>query len=236
MSTYLIDCENVHHHGIAGIQNLAEDNTVVLFYGKTNKSIPFESAKDITLTKARVEWIKSEITGKNYLDIQLICYLALLVCEERDTEFYIISKDKGYGSAMDFWSARKPNITFKQQQTISGEAIKENQQKKAPTLKPAAVQTAKSETIGQEPKKPQVKENKTAQQEQMKSQTKKIVADVFKKHNLQGPQPFNKIYNAIRTANGEKAFIHTVKQQFPEAKYEKLGEDLLPAYQRQRQK
>ena len=46
--------------------------------------------------------------GKQALDIQLASYLGYLIgTEPADTEYYIISKDKGYRNVQSFWPDRR---------------------------------------------------------------------------------------------------------------------------------
>ena len=43
MGIYLVDYENVHNDGVTDIQKLSASDRVVIFYGDSIKSIPFET-------------------------------------------------------------------------------------------------------------------------------------------------------------------------------------------------
>jgi hypothetical protein len=112
MASYLIDYENVHHHGLAGVEKLSNKDYVVLFLGKTNTSVHVEAAVALTKTEAKVLWKKTDGSGRNCLDIQIATYLGSLVSENKERDFFIISKDQGFIAAIDFWKTRKKDITI----------------------------------------------------------------------------------------------------------------------------
>lgn len=51
---------------------------------------------------SQVKYIKTTKTAKNYLDFQLTTYLGYLVGQTDVKEYYVISKDSGYDSVIDF--------------------------------------------------------------------------------------------------------------------------------------
>ena len=110
MSTYLVDYENVNEIGLEGIHQLNEADKVFVFYSARIKTIPLERSIELIRSKAKIEFIEIHKTGKNYLDFQLATYLGFLVGKGEKESVYIISKDTGFNSVVDFWKERNINI------------------------------------------------------------------------------------------------------------------------------
>ena len=79
MGIYLVDYENVHNDGVTDIQKLSASDRVVIFYGDSIKSIPFETHVEMMASKAAIEYIETHKVAKNYLDFQLATYLGFLI-------------------------------------------------------------------------------------------------------------------------------------------------------------
>lgn len=112
MSTYLIDYENVHVNGLAGLDDKTSSDNIIIFYSANCNSLSFELHRQLGETSANIEYIKIEGTGKNSLDFQLVSYLGYLIAKDPGGEFAIISRDNGYGSVVEFWKKRKINVTI----------------------------------------------------------------------------------------------------------------------------
>ncbi len=117
---YLVDFENVSNVGLSGIENLAKDDVVIIFYSKNANSLSFDNHKKLELTKAKKEYIEIEQSGKNALDFQLATYLGALVTKYPKGEFVIVSKDQGFASVVKFW--KNKNITIQMFNLISGKS------------------------------------------------------------------------------------------------------------------
>ncbi|HAJ98353.1 MAG TPA: hypothetical protein DCO72_11540 [Ruminococcus sp.] len=100
---FLIDYENVHMAGLAGVEELTKNDKVFIFYSQNADSLNFEVMKLISTTKARVEYIKVDTQGKNALDFQLSSYIGYLLGQDEGCECYIVSNDKGYVNVQIFW-------------------------------------------------------------------------------------------------------------------------------------
>jgi hypothetical protein len=116
MNTYFIDYENVHESGLEGVMTLNEDDTVYIFYNKMTKSMPFERGIELARTKATVDFIETHKIAKNYLDFQLSTFLGYLIGKGETGAVYVISKDCGFDSLVDFWKKRE--ITICRQESI----------------------------------------------------------------------------------------------------------------------
>lgn len=68
MSVYLIDYENVHAGGLAGVEDCTIEDEIILLYGNNTSTISMELHIQIANSKAKVQYHKIERTGKNYLD------------------------------------------------------------------------------------------------------------------------------------------------------------------------
>jgi len=107
MKYYLIDYENVNAAGLEGIDDVSTDSRVVLFYTKNSSKIDLGVFNLLRSTSAELAVIEVH-HGKQALDIQLASYVGFLIgTEPADTEYYIVSKDKGYRNIQDFWSDRR---------------------------------------------------------------------------------------------------------------------------------
>ena len=107
MKYYLLDYENVNSTGLDGISDLSSDCRIVLFYTKNSSKIDLGFVNLLRDMKAELSIIEVH-HGKQALDIQLASYLGYLIgTEPEDTEYYIISKDKGYHNVQSFWPDRR---------------------------------------------------------------------------------------------------------------------------------
>jgi len=107
MKYYLLDYENVNASGLDGIGELSSDCRIVLFYTKNSSKIDLGVFNMLRSMKAEMSIIEVH-HGKQALDIQLASYLGYLIgTEPADTEYFIISKDKGYRNVQSFWPDRR---------------------------------------------------------------------------------------------------------------------------------
>lgn len=125
MTTYLIDYENTSHHGLAGFKKLTQDDTVVVFVGAKDatSSVPIGVVRELTGQgeQPRLIWKRSKKTSKNYLDLQLVSYLGYLIgnTEIAATDYVIVSKDRDFEAAIDFWAERRHEINISLRPAIS---------------------------------------------------------------------------------------------------------------------
>ena len=112
MSVYFIDYENVHESGLKGIAKLTENDVVFLFYSNAAQSISIDTMLFLREAKARIEYLKVNGSGKNYLDFQLATVLGVQAYQNPDKDFVIISNDNGYRSLIDFWEGRPADGTI----------------------------------------------------------------------------------------------------------------------------
>lgn len=112
MATYLVDLENTGLAGLTGLEELSVNDKVIVFYGTRTGAIAFDKHVELTKAKADVTYSKTERVAKNYLDFQLATYLGYLIGSGQERVYYIISKDKGYESCIEFWKKADKQITI----------------------------------------------------------------------------------------------------------------------------
>lgn len=110
MAYYLIDFENVKSRGMEGVELLAEEDTVCIFYSDNADSMTFDLHRKLNETKAKIIYHKVAVGTKNALDFQLATYLGYLICEQQKEDihpnYFIVTKDNGFSSLMVYWKAQ----------------------------------------------------------------------------------------------------------------------------------
>ena len=122
MKAYLIDFENVKSKGLTGIEQLAQDDKVIIFYSENSDTISFEMHRKVMTSNADIEYLKVRVGGKNALDFQLSTLLGYLLAKELYTHIFIISGDKGFDKLHDFWNvsfADRNSVTVFRTQTLA---------------------------------------------------------------------------------------------------------------------
>lgn len=141
MATYLIDYENTSFHGLEGFKKLAPKDTVVIFLGAKNSSssMPLDVVRDLTWIGERplLLWKRSKKSSKNYLDLQLVSYLGSLIGDANidENEYVIVSNDRDFDAAVDFWEERARDVKISVRNTIAPTAT-------APPVSGASSQTS----------------------------------------------------------------------------------------------
>lgn len=100
---FLIDRENVGSKFIFGVAKLTEEDTIVIFENAQDGELNNACKKVLKESKASVRSVKVYTRTKNAADFQICTYLGMLIKENGNKcMYYIVSKDKGYGSCIDF--------------------------------------------------------------------------------------------------------------------------------------
>lgn len=103
MNCFLIDFENVKSSGLKGIEHLIESDDVYIFYSEYANTITFDVHHKINKSHANLKFFKSGIVAKNALDFQLISYLGYLIAQKKYKNYFVITGDRGFESAVSFW-------------------------------------------------------------------------------------------------------------------------------------
>ena len=105
---YLIDYENVSYSGLDGIEKIAPNDIIYLFYSKSANKISINVLEQIRTNNAEIVFIEAENGTKNSLDFQLCTVLGNIISLEN--RFIIISQDTGYDTTIRFWNKRGYNV------------------------------------------------------------------------------------------------------------------------------
>lgn len=103
MAVYLVDFENVHSEGFRGVEMLSENDECYIFYSVNANTLSFDVHQKICESKAKFYYKMVQIGGKNALDFQLVTFLGYLVAKRPDEHFYVVSGDKMFCCATDYW-------------------------------------------------------------------------------------------------------------------------------------
>lgn len=220
---YLIDFENVHDEGLRGIETLSPKDKVVVFYGNLNKMISLDTHLLVLQSKAKIENLQLGKSAKNYLDFQLVTYLGYLLGTGNYKAVYIVSKDSGFDSVVDFWNAR--NITIERRPAIVTPE----------KIQPAAVDSKKAVLSAANEKEPAQKKTVTKQQNQNKSSqkknvekkstpendvpeaTRKKIRAALQNQKLAGSN-YTSIYRAFATAKNKNAYDTSLRKALGQEK------------------
>lgn len=118
MRYYLVDYENVNATGLDGLNKLTENDKVCIFYTEKANTLTFGLHRRLNETKAEVMYQKVEAGTKNALDFQLASFLGYLIKEyemnfdKKDIRFYIVSKDNGYSTLVNYWQKKNIDIAM----------------------------------------------------------------------------------------------------------------------------
>lgn len=102
MKCYLVDYENVNSAGLTGINKLSGDDLVMIFYSDNASTVTFAAMDMIRKSPADIRRYKLKHSSANAADFQVCTYLGYLMGNAAATDIFIISKDRGYMSCLEF--------------------------------------------------------------------------------------------------------------------------------------
>lgn len=112
MNYFLVDFENVRTDGIKDLKGVQEGDVMVVFYSENCKSITLDVLDSIIALKLKYSSFKVKVGTKNALDFQLTSYLGYLIGQGgMDTNYYIVSDDKGFEVVADFWKEQGIDVS-----------------------------------------------------------------------------------------------------------------------------
>lgn len=130
---YLIDGENVNIESLKDMQKLDSSDTV-LFFGRKEKKDQSKKMENFKKTcKCKIKTMLVKATTKNALDFQIISYLGILIGQNLDAEYYIVSIDRGYDASIELFKnisnarvSRIPNFNCDNSTIDAGVQVKLN--------------------------------------------------------------------------------------------------------------
>lgn len=96
----LIDFENVQNINLGQIEKF--DYRIYVFIGQSQNKIPFDLVKTAQQLGGKLEWVKIDGNGANALDFHIAYYLGNQISKNRNYEYVILSKDKGFDPLVRF--------------------------------------------------------------------------------------------------------------------------------------
>lgn len=102
MKCFLVDYENVNSAGLVGINKIDKDDLVMIFYSDNANTVTFAAMDLIRKSPADIRRYKLKHTSANAADFQVCTYLGYLMGMAEATDIFIISKDRGYMSSLEF--------------------------------------------------------------------------------------------------------------------------------------
>lgn len=112
MNYFLVDFENVRTDGVKDLKGVQEGDSMVVFYSENCKSITLDVLNSIIALKLKYSSFKVKVGTKNALDFQLTSYLGYLIGQGgMDTNYYIVSDDKGFEVVADFWKEQGISVS-----------------------------------------------------------------------------------------------------------------------------
>ena len=112
MNYFLVDFENVRTDGVKDLKGVQEGDSMVVFYSENCKSITLDVLNSIIALKLKYSSFKVKVGTKNALDFQLTSYLGYLIGQGgMDTNYYIVSVDKGFEVVADFWKEQGISVS-----------------------------------------------------------------------------------------------------------------------------
>lgn len=103
---YLVDTENVSGCVIEKMVGaLPEDAMVHCFFTPNSTKLPFGAIRALIEKQNQIRFIRAFCGEKNSLDFQIISALGLFlgVNDGKKREFYLVTNDKGFDAAIEFW-------------------------------------------------------------------------------------------------------------------------------------
>ena len=103
MRTFLIDLENVKNQGMIGLEALAAEDRVFIFYSENANSLSIPTIQAMNNSKATIDYVHLQRSGRNAMDFQIVALLGFLIGSERAGQFCIVSQDNGYLAPVEFF-------------------------------------------------------------------------------------------------------------------------------------
>ena len=89
---FLVDYENVNRDGLVGVEHLSKRDDVLIYYSESAETLSFGLHKRMNKSEAHFVYRKVRIPIKNAVDCRMLFDLEILLKEDKEAEYYIISK------------------------------------------------------------------------------------------------------------------------------------------------
>lgn len=155
---FLVDYENVNREGLNGITKLSSEDCVRVYYSDSAETITFRLHRRINASKAHFDYIKVEIPIKNAVDCQILFDIRDLAKENKNAEYFIVSKDTDFDKAIDVFNAHNLKVKKVLEICKRDETAKKEQSKKVEQKQPTKAESKKVTTkTGKDKREAQVR-------------------------------------------------------------------------------
>lgn len=103
MLHFMIDYENTGNSGLQGASYLDREDSITIFYSKTNYSVERRKLQEITDSNCELSICKLKKAGKNALDFYIASRIGELYGGGYHGTVIIVSNDKGFEAVRDYW-------------------------------------------------------------------------------------------------------------------------------------
>lgn len=119
--------------GLNGITRLTKEDCVRIYYSQSAETLTFGLHKRINASNAHFEYIKVQMPIKNAVDCQILFDIRDMIKQNRNAQYFIVSKDTDFDMAIEEFNER--NLSIKKIEEIAkrNEPDKKTQNKKAET-------------------------------------------------------------------------------------------------------
>lgn len=107
---FFVDYENVNRDGMNGIVKLSDKDCVRIYYSDAAETLTFGLHRRIQASQAKFEYIKIQIPIKNAVDCQILFDIENFIRDNKNSEYYIVSKDSDFDKAIEGLKNRKIKI------------------------------------------------------------------------------------------------------------------------------
>ena len=107
---FLVDYENVNRDGLNGVTRLTNEDCVRIYYSEAAETLTFGLHRRINVSKAHFDYIKVQMPIKNAVDCQILFDIRDLSKENRQAEYFIVSKDSDFDKAVEDFKGRKLKV------------------------------------------------------------------------------------------------------------------------------
>lgn len=126
---FLVDYENVNRKGLNGITKLTETDCVKIYYSENAETLTFGLHRRINESRAHFDYKKVRVLMKDDIDHQIVTDIQELIRVHRDAEYVIVSKDKDYDQAIEYFTAHKIKLKKVQEICKSEDKVSEEKEK-----------------------------------------------------------------------------------------------------------
>ena len=209
---YYVDFENVGTAGLAGIEKLAENDCVRIYYSN-NPNVNMETVINIKKSVSKIQFLKlcdslKKMNISNALDIVILTDISNTLPLSDNDFCIVISNDKGYDSVISELNAKSGNKKIFRESNIS-EAVKKYKSK---------VQTA-------------VPKNKSTKKKKSKTKTtidETALENLFKNGLSQYKQQKNQIIQIVKSSKSRDAINISIGKTFNGTDQKNIMKQLKP--------